>query len=53
MFGFIWRENNKQIKNLTINSNKIVVQIMAEDEELNEEQIVIIIKERNVEKRIY
>ena len=28
MFGNIWRNNNKQIKDIQINTNKLVIQIL-------------------------
>jgi hypothetical protein len=28
MFGSIWRDNNKSVKSVTINSNKVVYQIL-------------------------
>jgi hypothetical protein len=30
MFGSVWRENNKSVKSVTINSNKIVYQVLQE-----------------------
>lgn len=53
MFGTIWRDLKKTIKSLTINSTKIVYQILSEPEELKDDQIVVILKRRNHEKRIY
>jgi len=53
MFGVIWREDNKQVKNATINSTKVVLQVLKEEESLTEDQIVVILKERNLEKRVY
>lgn len=53
MFGSIWRDNNKSVKSVTINSNKIVYQILQEPEVLTDDQIVLILKRRNKEKRIY
>ena len=53
MFGSIWRDHNKSIKSVTINSNKIVYQVMKEPEVLTDNQIVVVLKKRNREKRIY
>lgn len=53
MFGSVWRDNNKSVKSVTINSNKIVYQILQEPEALTDDQIVLILKERNKVKRIY
>jgi hypothetical protein len=53
MFGTIWREVNKSVKSVTINSNKIVYQVLKEPESLKEDQIVLILKQRNHEKRVY
>lgn len=53
MFGTIWRDLKKTIKSLTINSTKIVYQVLSEPEELKDDQIVVILKRRNHEKRIY
>ena len=30
MFGTVWRDNQKSVKSVTINSNKIVYQILEE-----------------------
>lgn len=38
---------------MTINTNKIVYQVLNESEELKDDQIVVILKQRNPEKRIY
>jgi hypothetical protein len=48
MFGYIWRENTKQLKNLVINTNKIAVQVLGDEEELTEDHIVVLLKQRNV-----
>lgn len=53
MFGTIWRDLKKSIKSLTINSTKIVYQVLNEPEELKDDQIVVILKKRNHERRIY
>lgn len=41
------------MKTLTVNSNKIVYQVLPNAEELSEDQIVLILKRRNREKKIY
>ncbi len=53
MFGTIWRDLKKTIKSLTINSTKIVYQVLDEPQELKDDQVVVILKRRNHEKRIY
>jgi len=53
MFGTIWRDLKKSIRSLTINSTKIVYQVLSKPEELKDDQIVVILKKRNHEKRIY
>ena len=53
MFGAIWRDLKKTIKSLTINSTKIVYQVLDEPQELKDDQVVVILKRRNHEKRIY
>lgn len=53
MFGTIWRDLKKTIKSLTINSTKIVYQVLEEPQELKDDQVVVILKRRNHEKRIY
>ena len=53
MFGTIWRDLKKTIKSLTINSTKIVYQVLDEPQELKDDQVVVILKRRNNEKRIY
>lgn len=53
MFGSIWRDHNKSVKSVTINSNKIVYQVLAQPEQLSDHQIVVVLKKRNREKRSY
>lgn len=53
MFGTVWRDGKKSVKSATINSSKIVYQALKEPEDLKDEQIVLILKQRNPEKRIY
>lgn len=53
MFGTIWRDLKKTIKSLTINSTKIVYQVLDEPQELKDDQVIVILKRRNHEKRIY
>ena len=53
MFGTVWRDNNKSVRSVTVNSNKIVYQVLEEPENLTEEQIVLVLKARNKEKRLY
>lgn len=53
MFGSIWRDDSKTVKTVTVNSNKIVYQILEEPEQLTEDQIVVTLKARNREKRLY
>jgi ubiquitin carboxyl-terminal hydrolase 40 len=53
MFGVIWRDNKRSVKSVTVNTNKIVYQVLTEPEALKDEQIVVILKKRNPEKRIY
>ena len=53
MFGSIWRDNNKSVKAVTINSTKVVYQILEQPEKLTDNQIVVLLKKRNKEKRIY
>lgn len=53
MFGYIWRDDTKLLKHLTVNSTKIVVQTLAVEEKLVEDQLVLILKERNHDKRSY
>lgn len=53
MFGSVWRDNNKSVKSVTINSNKIVYQVLQEPEALTDDQVVLILKQRNKEKRLY
>ena len=36
-----------------LNSNKLVVQIMDHEEQLSENEIVLLLKKRNTEKKIY
>ena len=44
---------NKSVKSVTINSNKVVYQVLSEPEMLTDSQIVVVLKKRNREKRIY
>ena len=53
MFGNVWRSHEKLMKDVPVNTNKIVVQILAEEEELKDDQIVLTLKKRNIEKRLY
>lgn len=53
MFGSVWRDESKTVKSVTINSNKIVYQVLEQPEHLTDDQIVVILKKRNKEKRIY
>lgn len=53
MFGTIFREHNKILKNMTFNTNKLVIQELKEEEELTDDEIVLILKKRNTEKRLY
>jgi hypothetical protein len=53
MFGAIWREANKTMKTLTVNSTKVVYQVLPNPEELKEDQIVLILKRRNRDNKIY
>lgn len=53
MFGNIWREPKKTVKSVTINSNKAVYQVLESPEQLRDDQIVLLLKKRNHEKRIY
>lgn len=53
MFGSIWRDDTKSVKSVTVNSNKVVYQILSQPEHLTEDQIVVTLKARNKEKRIY
>lgn len=53
MFGSIWRDDTKSVKSVTVNSNKIVYQILSQPEHLTEDQIVVTLKARNKEKRFY
>lgn len=53
MFGSIWRDSNKSVKSVTVNSNKIVYQVLEEPEQLTDSQIVVVLKIRNREKRVY
>jgi ubiquitin carboxyl-terminal hydrolase 40 len=53
MFGTIWRDTKKSVKSVTVNTNKIVYQVLNEPEELKDDQVVVILKQRNPEKRIY
>ena len=53
MFGGIWRDLKKSLKNATSNSTKVVFQILDYPESLTDNQIVVILKKRNREKRIY
>lgn len=38
---------------MTVNTNKIIYQVLNESEALKEDQLVVILKQRNPEKRIY
>ena len=53
MFGTVWRDNNKSVRSVTVNSNKIVYQVLQEPEHLTEEQIVLVLKARNKGERKY
>lgn len=53
MFGAIWREPLKTMKTLTINSTKLVYQVLPTPEELKEDQVVLILKRRNRDKKVY
>ena len=53
MFGGIWRDNKKSVKNATSNSTKVVFQILEQPEALTDDQIVVVLKKRNLEKRVY
>ena len=47
MFGTIFREHNKVLKNMKFNTNKLIIQQMKEEEELGDDEIVLILKKRN------
>ena len=53
MLGSIFRDHDKLLKNINFNTNKLVAQIMGEEEELADDDIVLILKRRNREKRVY
>jgi hypothetical protein len=53
MFGSIWRDGNKSVKSVTVNSSKVVYQVLEQPEQLTDAQIVVVLKQRNKEKRIY
>ena len=53
MFGSVWRDESKSVKSVTINSNKIVYQVLQQPEQLSDDQIVLTLKLRNKEKRLY
>ena len=38
---------------MTFNTNKLVIQELKEEEELTDDEIVLILKKRNTEKRLY
>jgi len=48
MFGTVLRNNEKLLKDVNINNNKTVVQIMKEGEQLTDDDIVLILKKRNI-----
>ena len=53
MFGTVWRNHEKLMKDVQVNTNKLVVQILSYEEELKDDQIVLTLKKRNIEKRLY
>ena len=53
MFGTVWRNHEKLMKDMQVNTNKLVVQILSDEEELKDDQIVLTLKKRNIEKRLY
>lgn len=53
MLGTIFRDHDKVLKNINFNTNKLVGQIIVEEESLGDEDIVLILKKRNREKRVY
>lgn len=53
MFGNVWRNHDRLMKDVQVNTNKLVVQVLEHEEELREDQIVLTLKKRNIEKRFY
>ena len=53
MFGTVWRNHEKLMKDVQVNTNKLVAQILSYEEELKDDQIVLTLKKRNIEKRLY
>ena len=53
MFGEIWRRHDIPLQNVKINNNKLILQVMPEEEELADDQIVMILKKRNPKTRLY
>lgn len=53
MFGSIWRDDKKSVKSVTVNSNKVVYQVLKQPEYLVDSQIVVVLKKRNRQERKY
>ena len=53
MLGNILRNVKTEMKSVGLNSTKIVVQILDHEEQITDSQIVLLLKKRNVEKRVY
>ncbi len=48
MFGTVWRNHDKLLKDVQVNTNKLVLQILNHQEELKDDEIVLILKKRNI-----
>lgn len=53
MFGNVWRNHEKLMKDIQVNTNKLVVQVLPEEQQLKDDQIVLTLKKRNIEKKLY
>ena len=48
MFGNVWRSHDKFMRDVQVNTNKLVIQILPHEEELRDDQIVLTLKKRNI-----
>lgn len=54
MFGNIFRGDNKILKSTNIpDCSNLVIQILDKEEELGEDDIVLVLKSRDSEKKVY
>jgi riboflavin synthase len=41
------------MKDIQVNTNKLVIQLMNQEEDLKDEEVILTLKKRNIQKRTY